>query len=297
MTGDAFAAFHIGAHKTGTSVLQRYLNRDGDVLDRYGVELISRAELGRFVRWGSALVEDPESFRQRVEQVRQTRHVGIFGSNENIVGRPFVKAEGGRLYPHAPRNIAALGDAIGACRPLIFLSIRPQHEFIESYYLQTVHQGGSKTFRRWLKGVDLAALSWRPLVDALLAAVGPDGFELIDFRLIRQGQEAYIRRFLTRLIPGFDEPIEYSQPVNRSISERGLRIALDVNPLLKPGEHHALRKFLQRHFSNVDQPRPELLHEDEKQELTARYGAEYDELVSAYGQPSPISARANGRND
>ena len=42
-----------------------------------------------------------------------------------------------------------------------------------------------------------------------------------------------------------------------------------------------MRAFLQKHFSNAKFPRPVLFSDEQRADLSERYGAEYRELVSA----------------
>lgn len=274
-------ALHIGAHKTGTSVLQRYLRENEELLARRRVKYLRRANLSQMCGWGDRLAADPEPLRTRLSRFGwDPRFAILIGSYENLVGRPFTRAGRGRLYPNAERNIAALARTRTRTRTKVLVSIRPQADFVESYYLQTVHQGGHQTFAEWLRLVDLEALSWRPIVDAMGAHFGPENVEVIDFRRIKAGQEEFLRHILTRIDPRLDHPVSYSEPKNRSVSARGLAMALAANPHLETGEERgALRTFLQTHFSNLDGPRPVLFTDDEKAALWERYGAEYEGLV------------------
>jgi hypothetical protein len=137
-------------------------------------------------------------------------------------------------------------------------------------------------FSEWVKGIDLDQLSWRPVAAALHASFGRDRVELIDFRIVKQGDEAFVRHVLNRVDPTLKVPMgELREAQNRSISAQGLDMALAVNPLLRsPAERHALRGFLQKHFSNVDSPRPALFDPAEKARVWDQYRAEYDELVA-----------------
>lgn len=280
------AALHIGAHKTATSLLQRYLLANEGDHRRRGVLYLRRAELSRQVGWGERLVADPAPLTARMTRFRfDPRFRVLIGSYENMLGRPFPDGGDGRLYPNAARNIAALNRALARatfgnqCR--IVITLRSQPDFLESYYLQTVHQGGHETFADWLRRVDLEALSWRPIVAALHATFGRHRVEVIDFRIIGQGQEAYLRHVLGRIDPRLDLPIGALGAYNRSLSARGLAMALAANRHLgTQAERTALRGFLQKHFSNLDFPRPVLFAPEEKAALWSRYGADYEDLVA-----------------
>lgn len=74
--------------------------------------------------------------------------------------------------------------------------------------------------------------------------------------------------------------LDYETIQNSSISDRGLQLALRMNPLLEPTETNVVRRFLQEHFSNRTEPRPNLMAPDLKRELQNRYGDEYKALVA-----------------
>lgn len=280
--------FHVGAHKTGTSLLQKYMRDNNAMLRRHRIYYLSRGAMNDYVGWGDKLLEDPAMLDRRIRRMLLIPWFKVLiASHENTLGRPLRKA-GTHLYPRAPEVIAALGQLLAPHNARIFFSIRPQEQFIESYYLQSIHEGRYKSFQEWLAEIDLDALSWKPVVDSLTATFGREHVEIVDFRTIRQGQQAYVRQFFTRIDPRYAFEVKYDAMRNPSISDKGLQMALAANPHLNSGEERKLmRKFLQKHFSNVRYPRPVLLSEDQKQALRDRYGAEYEALV---GEPGAVGA-------
>ncbi len=201
-------ALHIGAHKTATSVVQHWLNQNQELHRPAGLQYLRRDELARMIGWGERLIADPAPLAARLARFHaDPRFRTLIGSYENVLGRPFPGGGDGRLYPNAERNIQALDRALGRSRCRILLSIRPQPDFVESYYLQSVHQGGWKTFSAWVKSVDLDQLSWQPAVDALHATFGRDRVEVLDFRQIKQGEPAWMEHFLRRVDPNLAVPI------------------------------------------------------------------------------------------
>lgn len=292
-------AFHVGAHKTGTSMVQRYLERCPETYRDHGVDFVNRDEMSRLASWGNALTNEPDLLRARLSRFAAdpTRRA-LFGSYENLIGRPFSAGQPG-LYPSATRNLAALAQissSLGAAvTTKVFLSIRRQSEFLESYYLQSVHEGASRAFGDWLDTVDLNRLSWRPIVSSMVDLFGPEQVEIVDFGLVKAGQGGYIGRFMRVLDPDFDDRFDPPKRYNRSVSEKGLRMALAANPFIEgAAERRRLRKFLQLRFSNVDYPRPDLLSADQAAEIDAPFAAELREfgamnsfdrgLVTRYGE-------------
>lgn len=273
-------AFHVGAHKTGTSLIQKYMRDNRHELRKNRMYYLSRSETNDYVGWGNALREQPERLRGRIAKIfANPWYRTVVASHENTLGRP-LRSRGAHLYPDAPDIVEALQRALRPYDGRVLLSIRPQDEFVESYYLQRVHEGRSPRFAEWLQGIDLEALSWRPAVEALTSAFGAERVEIIDFRVIKHGQNAYVEDFLRRVNPQWSAAVEYEAIRNPSISGKGLEIALAVNPLLESGEERKqFRTFLQKHFNNRRSPRPELLSDEDRAWLRSRYGDEYEELA------------------
>jgi hypothetical protein len=274
-------AIHIGAHKTGTSLVQSYLRTERDNLAAEGIRVLGRDQLGEFSVWGRRLINEPEALRARLDELAAGEGCDvIFGSNENVLGRPFGR--GGRnLYPQAGEVAEALALITAGYRTKIIFSIRPQADFLESYYLQTIHQGEHENFDTWFGRLDRAALSWRPVIERLTAALGAEAVEVVDFRRIKDGPGPFLEHIFARIDERFDFDITFSETRNPSISEKGLQMALAANPLLRDdAERRLMRVFLQKHFSNVHYPRPALLSEAQRRELEERYGAEYEMLVA-----------------
>jgi hypothetical protein len=275
--------FHVGAHKTGTSLLQKYMRDNVQLLRRHRIYYVSRSAMNDYVGWGEKLLRDPEQLGRKIRHMLLIPWFKtVIASHENTLGRPLRKG-GAHLYPRAGEMIEVLGHLLRHQRCKIFFSIRPQAEFLESYYLQSIHEGRHQSFEAWLGRIDLEAISWRPVVDKLRDTFGSEQVEIVDFRTIKQGQQAYIRQFFTRINPRYTFETEYSSMRNPSISDKGLRMALAANPHLTSGEERKLmRKFLQKHFSNVRYPRPELFSDEQKQWLNERYGPEYEQLVGGH---------------
>jgi hypothetical protein len=277
--------YHVGAHKTGTSLLQQYLSTNRPMLRERRILYIGRAVADQIAR----AREDPEVADEAKANLRRFRrrtdaYDRFLASYENALGPPFSKARKDRgLYPRSAARMAAMAKTLRMFRPKILLTVRPPAEFVESYYLQSVHQGGYLEFGEWLdRDVDLEQLSWRPIVDNIVSAFGADAVEVVDFRMIRTiGADGYLRELLHRMMPG--TPLEIGTPTvsNASISDKGLRLALAGNPYLRDkDEQIAMRRFLQTRFSNLTYPRPVLLSDEQKRWLHDRYSKDYDELFT-----------------
>ena len=228
------------------------------------------------VGWGRPLVEHPEKLEERISEILgHVMYQTLVTSHENTLGRP-VATGGSHLYPKAAPMVAALGRVLAPYRAKVFLYVRPQADFVESYYLQLIHQGNTFTFTEWIDSLDLDRMSWAPLTDMLIETFGSEQVEVVDFGEIRLGQNEFVERFFRRIDPSFDFKVDYKPRRNPSVGDRGLRLALAANRHLTTNdEKKAMRVFLQKHFSNVDHPRPALLTDGQRQALGDRYGDEY----------------------
>ncbi len=268
--------FHVGAHKTGTSLLQKYMRDNRRRLQLRGIYYLARSDMNDLVGWGRPLVEHPDRLAARISEVLgHLVYQTLVTSHENTLGRPVAQG-GAHLYPACAPMIEALGGVLAPYEAKVFLYVRPQVEFIESYYLQLIHQGNTFTFDEWLGTLDLDRLSWVPLTEMLRETFGDDRVEVVDFGEIRLGQNEFIERFFRRIDPGFDFKVDYKPRRNPSVGDKGLTLALAANPHLDTGdEKKAMRVFLQKHFSNVAYPRPALFTDAQRQELRDRYDDEY----------------------
>lgn len=271
---------HLGAHKTATSLVQKYFKSKREYYEENGILALTRGSVSPFISWGDRITQEPQGLNNHLKSAAtRTDCEYIFLSNENALGRPFTSKPG--LYPNHRPIIEAFPNAFEGFSTRIVYTIRPQWEYLESYYLQRVHQGYYLTFSQFLDDIDLTEISWLPLVDRLRSVFGAENVQVMDFSLIRKGQDVFLREFIRRNISSEVIPdLDYDETHNASISDRGLQMALRVNPLLKQGETGVVRRFLQQHFSNRTEPRPVLLSDTLRSELIARYQGEYDFIIN-----------------
>jgi len=275
-------AVHVGAHKTGTSLIQKYMRDKPDQLEPFGVRVISRSDTNTLIGWGKTLIDKPALLSDRLDAESAEEGARyVIASHENTLGRPHLPS-GEHLYPEAATRIAALAGILRRRQATVIMYLRPQADFLESYYLQLVQQGGSLTFDQWLDRVDFGLVSWRPVVEMLRHSMGTDRVAIGDFEEIRAGQDAFLAGFFERVDPPIKVQPRYSARRNLSISDKGLRIALAANPHLRTAdEKKQMRAFLQKHFSNAKYPRPVLFSDEQRTALAVRYADEYRDLVSA----------------
>ncbi len=271
---------HIGAHVTGAPQVQRYLREHTDDLERQGLHHLPRGLMSKLVGMGPKLVAEPDRLGREVRAaLRRPGIDGLLVSHENLIGRPFTDAGGG-LYPDARPTLEALRKMVEPYDCTLVLSVRPQADFLESYYLRMVNAGEWDTFDTWVGKLNLDDISWLPLHEHLVEVFGAD-VRVLDYAKVESDAVAQVREFF-RLIRADLPPDLHVAPVrNLRHSQKGLRMALAANPYLRdPDERASLRAFLHRSFSDRDYPRAALLTGEQRAALDDRYGAEYQRLVA-----------------
>ena len=250
---------HVGAHKTGTSLVQKFFRDNPSFGAKHDVNYIPRSDCNELIGWGKVPLREPELLRDRLRFERRTKPGQlILISHENSLGKPFIPGESG-LYPETLRCAKGLRRATKGFDTQVVFYMRPLADFAESYYLQTIHEGRTHSVDEWLDGQDPRTWSWTPVLDALDDAFGRDNVAIGDFSEIAEGQEEFLRKFLRRIGIPKVSGLSYKSVRNASISARGLAMAMDVNQMLKTGaERHETRKFIQKHWSNLqfDRARP-----------------------------------------
>lgn len=306
MTETVRVALHLGAHKTGTSLIQKYMRDRPQEMARMRAVPIPRSDCNTLIGWGRVPQDHPALLREAVlaaargprpvDRLRRVRPARgwtaalrpprtVIVSHENSLGAPFQSPAPG-LYPAARDCADGLRASLDGLDTHVVYYIRSQDEFLESFYLQTVHQGGTTGFDEWIGTLDTSALSWVPAVTALADAFGADRVAVRDFAEIRRGQNEFLAHFLRTCDPRLDPRLDYRPMRNISVSQQGLELALVMNPLLRtPQERKAVRTFLQATFNNATGFRPLLLGEEAKADLRRRYQEENDALLERFPGP------------
>lgn len=277
---------HLGAHKTATSLIQKYMRDRAQYCEANGIAALGRGECDQLIRWGTpaTLQAGKQELNRRIADAENAGARYYVISHENALGRPFV-AGGNSIYPGAAEKMTALKDALSGHKLMVVYYIRAQAAFLESYYLQTIHEGAHHTFKEWRDTVGRPPLSWKPLYDTLCQAVGTDNVVLHAFEDdITAGQAGFLEKFFASFLGNLDPAafnhFEYGPLRNPSIGDKGLAIARAANRYLETAEERSLmRKFLQKNFSNRDYKRPQLLKETQVATFTAEFTPENAELV------------------
>lgn len=274
---------HVGAHKTGTSLVQKYFrDRRRGFLAR-GVSPIGRSDGNRIIGWGDVVSERPLRLRRRIEAEFRAGSNIVLVSHENSLGHPFVPGRSG-LYPMAPEYARCLSACLEGLDVTVVFYVRQMADFVESYYLQTIHEGAWHSFDKWARNIDMDTLAWSPVIAGLDDAFGRSRVAIGEFAEIERGQTQFLRTFMARA--GLPQPrvVAYYARRNASVSEQGLALARELNPTASTrAERRLIRRNLQGRYSNVTGDRARPMPAQLRASLTERTRSEYSGIARRAG--------------
>jgi hypothetical protein len=167
-------AFHIGAHKTATSHLQRSIGAEADALAAQGVHWFGPRYLRKWDQTIPALLRlsEGQAPPDRLGSLLQTAQRVVL-SEENHIGvlnDPRRKPVTCR-YPKAAQRIGAVAQGLGRDVD-VFLAIRQPTRFVNAAYCQQLMGGKVMPMAQYRRINPLQSVDWADLVARLRAASG-----------------------------------------------------------------------------------------------------------------------------
>ena len=236
---------HIGAHKTGTSVIQSMLKRESRRLRWHGFYYDRTFyTLGkRLARESPLCATERERLRREFDaRLRSRTERGIIGSAEGFFGNLF------KSYANIGVVAEDLRRILGDYDVRIFACVRRQDAFVESVYHQYVKSGGTLRFEQFTESHDIRAYRWNDLLGVYVDVFGRSNVSVCRYEDVFRNEQEVLARvfdplaaigFRTRRRPGI---------VNPGLSPVGLEVAIRCNDVLSAEEQRVLRGFLQKFF-------------------------------------------------
>lgn len=269
---------HVGAHKTGTSLVQSALLAHREELKRASI-FYDRPSYGLGARLKNESPLSPALLRETKEEVharlssRPEKHV-IF-SSEGFFGDPYV---GYGNVGDVARDLAAVVEGFDV---RIVAVLRQQDTFLESLYVQRIKEGGSMSFEEFATEVGLASFDWRKPLDSYAEVFGAGNVRCDWYEQVILDPAHAAERLFSQL--RIVCPAPQSGPVNPSLNRKGLEIARRCNPLLDEQERKILRTFLERQFAKDPREPFDLLADDDRRGVLARFRDSNEACERHYG--------------
>ncbi len=227
-------AFHIGAHKTATSHLQRSLLRARDILAVKGVRYYGPD----YFRLPGHTIQALFGFRAGVANggalrpasdqlalLRKDGHRLVF-SEENFIGplnQPYGRTMK-RRYKAADARLHALARAIGQDVD-VFLAVRRPTAFINSAYCQMLLGGRVQPIAVYQRRNPLSTVDWVDLVSRVRATPGVGGVTVWQY----EDYGALFPQIIAGLVGPEAASVVPPRPryINRGLSEAAVTAVLD----------------------------------------------------------------------
>ena len=303
---------HVGLHKTGSTLIQRMLGKVSEELAEQGVLLRPRVDLYKVAGFSKVVRTfhrgakvGPARLKDVSERTRafllEHDFERVLTSDETLLGWRLDFDYPGGAYMSGLPALRWLHDLVVEHMSVrVVMYVRRQDRFLESVYLQQVHEGSLQTFAEWFSSKDARRFDWLDLAVGAEAIVGKDQLVVRPFEMISAGPVSFCEDFIRIIDPTLDvqlpteEITKIAGQANRSLSGRGLEIAQHVYPVLTAEEKLIFRrKFIQRYFSNQQYERAKLfspeqaahvrqLHVEGNTELFHRFMPDLDPTELGY---------------
>lgn len=171
-------------------------------------------------------------------------------------------------------------------RLVFHIILRPEREWLQSYYLQTVQKGRHWTFAQFAAASDFTGANWMRLAN-IFKAQGAD-FRIYNFSKIKVGQEKFVQDFLSNSLgQQATNSLEITKTrFNVSITAAGLEILRAGNKVLKSEKDRvALRKFLQDKRNITDAQKAEMNWNDLPQQTRGLQDSDILAVAALSGAP------------
>lgn len=186
--------FWLGLHKTGTTFLQKSLDRSQGALEQAGIAYVGLEEFR--CRWTRPLLHKghPEAPAPADLPMGMTRWLAF---DENILALVQHALTRHGLYPQGVERAGIVAEHLRLRCPRIVLGLRGFAGLVPSLYCEALKSTPFKTFDRFLMQ-PVEEMSWLPLIDGLRARF-PDSEMLLYRAEDLPGREARLLAEVTGL--------------------------------------------------------------------------------------------------
>lgn len=272
---------HIGTHKTGTTAIQSSLRAHRKELRREGIGLLRRLPGSRRIMLADEI--DPDL----IAHSRHALRSGIRASSRRIE-RYVLSDEGFSGDPYRGyQNVSAVAETLHRIAEdfdtTIIVYLRRQDEFVESFYTQSIQEGGSRSFDDFLSGLPSTAYDWTELLEPYDRLFGLKSLRVRRYSSGRTAGPADVINDFGRLVgSAYLRTLRTADRVNPSYSRDALEFARVCNSTLSPSQRRELRRMLQRCSVKSPSESYSFFNAEERRGFLGRYTASNEFVASRY---------------
>ncbi|MCF3638584.1 hypothetical protein LXM94_01195 [Rhizobium sp. TRM95111] len=247
---------HLGAHKTGTSFLQKVLRDNRAVLAANGILVPDLSELragftprfDRAVRLGgvAARLSEPllaAHLRPLIPAAGAARLAIV--SDENLSGVINDNTKGRGLYPAAALRAKTLAHLLSAHEVHWYVCIRNYADYLVSAYLQGASRRKMPDFDAYLADCMRSERGWADWVRDLVDLAGPDRVTVWTYERFRRSPQAIFDAIAPNSGLSITEGLA-SLRINASLTAKGQTVMRLLDGHLSPGELTRMGRMLKR---------------------------------------------------
>ena len=270
---------HIGAHKTGTTLLQNNLNLNSALLLANGVRYVPEF-FDIFLRMKDAYPLPPEGMdyiKGVTDSLQEVPEDMILISFEGLSGR--LQS----FYDNTQHIVNMLEYATSNFDVHIIAVTRRQDTFIESIYNQSVKWGNWYPFEPFLeKLVPPDFIKWTDWLARYREKFGRENITVIPYEKIFLGNEEYIQSFVDIFCKDIKVVFDSSVFQNPGYSEAAIKIGIACNRFLEYQDKVKLHAFLEKEMQKKPGEISTLFDQQAREEILERHKEDNIALFSEY---------------
>lgn len=279
---------HLGAHKTGTTLLQYWLARNRSLLATEGVGISVPSDLddSKFDRLCFELSKPRQRTVSRDDVIDYLTNLrNYLGSPPtHVISKENILGEAGRIYVNSRPVLNELSHIFQDHKIDIVFYVRRQDDFVESHILQQYAHGIEVSVADAVASI--STNNWISVIGGM-EEYFKDRVHVKFFENIHYGVFSFIEDFCkscripidivgSSIFPGVENQ-------NRSISSNGLKILKStwggLNKTERITEFNRVRRI---HHTGIE-PKPAILNDIQRREILNRYREENKYLIEKYG--------------
>ena len=294
--------FHLGAHKTATTYMQKlfrankkyFASRDTTLVFK---RTLSKHGLGQFFGWRKRIEKNPKAKRPKklegyLIELASSEKKNVFISYEGLLGRMEL-SRSRTIYPAAEQSIGLLKSAFSEKNIKVVFCVRGYADFIESTYNWLVKNGSGKSFDQYVNAIAVDELSWKPVVNALREGFGDENvlfWKYEDYKDNYKDINSRLLDFFYDGAAGGELKYEENSAKNVSFGRKYMKLMVSLNRLIdrtagiSSRRKRKIKKIAGKVLGRIQSQggrrvKPQLLSHDVRQMLDERYRADIDELI------------------
>lgn len=266
---------HTGTHKTGTSVLQHFLKKHKDQLYKEDINFIKF----KYRRETQKINQYSKSFTNTLKKSINTQ---INSDKTNLISSEGLSGNLFTLYSNYKIMADILAEATKNHDIKLVVFFRRQDQFIQSSYMQMIHENINVDFREFYNRKKLKNLSWLKYIKYYCQHFGSANVNVLPYSPTRFENESIVNVFGRAIDSSLLLKEQENKFKNVRLSPKAFDIYNDFAGNLNDRERKRLRFRLQKNFNNGIFSKYNFLDVKERNYIVERFKSENALIANTY---------------